>query len=122
MAKKKPTKPVPHVGLEDLKRYFMLDQKRLHLNRLAKAVLTEMAELEKTFTELVHAVGGPEKCVVRCEYRLMLKGERVNVKWKDHFIKAKGAEKAAKIIAAQPMKDVLVVEPPPKKETVKKAA
>lgn len=98
----------------DLAAWLRYERKRLKLQRQAKDVEALQAPIEKAFAEHVRANGGPEKCVVDpTGWRLYFAAKRESVKWKEHFVLAKGSDAAEKIIAAQPTHDELKIEPPP---------
>jgi hypothetical protein len=100
-----------------LAQWLRWERKRLKFARQAKDMAALQEPLEKELDQLVRQHGGPAKALANSEgWRVFFKGKRKSVEWKPHFILAKGekgSEEAEKIIAAQPMEDVLVIEPPP---------
>lgn len=105
--KKTPSKKLPKAKLT---RWHKLEQRRLKLQRQSKALGKLQAPLEDEFTEYVRAEGGEARKVTVHGFDLELKSEQCSVSWKSEFIKQTTEAEAERIIAAQPEKDVLVVE------------
>jgi hypothetical protein len=97
---------------EKLKQWLAWEKERLEFQRKASDLGKLQGALEEELFAYVKAEGGKERCVVRFGFRLLLKDKRENVSWKGEFVKEHGQAEAAKLIAAQPTSETLVVEPP----------
>lgn len=94
----------------ELTRYLKLDERRLKLNRQAKALEREMELIEPKIYEAVRTQG-TKGVLSKWGYNLMIKLLRSAVKWKDEFIRLAGAEKAQTLSDAAPLdRESLVIE------------
>lgn len=105
MAKKSPRVTRPY-----LDGYMTLDAKRKALQRQAKDIGKQLAEIEDRLIAYVHERGGEARCVTQSGYRLAITIGNGSVSWKEAYIKVAGQKKAEKLIAATETKETLEVE------------
>lgn len=99
----------------ELAQWHELELQRLEYNRLAKDLAALQEPLEEKFAAYVAEKGGKARAVTSCGFTLKLTAKRGSVQWKNEFVRVAGPDGpklAEAIIAAQPTKDVLSIEPP----------
>jgi hypothetical protein len=96
----------------ELDQWHEWELERLKLQRQVKDLEALQKPLKEKFLAFVQEKGGDERAVKSNGFLLKLNAKRESVSWKDEFVRVAGIDEAEAIIARQPSKDVLVIEPP----------
>lgn len=104
------------ITLAKLQRWHELDKQRLELQRAAAQYEKDRDLLSIELKEELER--SQKDAVIRGQFRCFLKDGTPYVSWKDEFVKAKGAEAAAELVKAAPIRRKVYVE----ELTAKKAA
>lgn len=100
-----------HLVRKEIEEFLDLEARRKAANRLADDLEKQAEVLKAKIWEFVEAKGGDARSVERSGFVLAIHQKAGTVSWKTEFIREKGPVEAAKLVAACPKKDYLVVEP-----------
>lgn len=105
MAKKEPA-----LKKTDVQEFLDLEQRRLELQREAGDLEKLAKVLKARIWQHVKAKGGRKRSCTLSGFLLEIRKKPGSPAWKEEFLRVAGQVAAAKIVAATPKKDYLVVE------------
>jgi hypothetical protein len=97
---------------EELDQWRSLEKQRLDAGKLARAAKSAQEPLETKFFNFVKAKGGKKRRTTRYGYGLRIEDKKLNVSWKDEWLKDHTAQEAVSLASSQPTKEILEVDPP----------